>query len=81
MYIQVLEVTRGNLGLSKGKGVFEKYYCRGNQKHKDINKSSKSLNRWIGEKRSGLHETEISEEQSGRHLGLDSRALIILDTG
>lgn len=27
-----------------------------------------------------LHETEICGQESGRHLGLDSRALIILDT-
>lgn len=33
-----------------------------------------------GRKGPGLHETVISGEKSGRHLGLDSKALKGLDT-
>lgn len=52
------------------------------RKHKDINKSSESITDGIGEKEvMRLHETEISEGESGRHLGLISRPLIVVDTG
>lgn len=59
----------------------EKTVIKEIRQHKDINKSSESIIEGMGRKRTGLHESGISEEESSWYLGPDLRALIVPETG